>query len=914
MQQFVGVPSCYPQLVELRKSKTAAFKQNKHLKETTKLRYYQVIGSLHMLMLERMVLGDSTGLGKTIIFIAAHTWILDKNPNVKVLVVTNKSATSQWQEEYEKFTNGITVRIIANEYNGLTGYNARKLQYEQFKEHVMIVGYATIRNEYEAIREALGNENYVICYDECFEYHTPIILEDGTTELIGKIVSQKKQIKVLSFNKTTNKVESKKVISFFRTPMTEWLIIKGKRTNSSICSPNHKYITIDGEKHASELKVGDTIYGVDRGYSDTQKQIILGSILGDGGIANYKQFINDKPTGMVLMQSSKKSQYIFFKTQILSEHIERVWKQKEGWNRYPVWYIYTYSNPIMLNYLKSMGIVNTNGKKQITRKVLDSLSPIGIAIWYCDDGSFCNNRMISLNTQCFTKRENKIIIDYFLEKWGIEFKPCVDKCKKNGNLHYIRTGVEGVEKFLRIISPYIPKSMGYKTNLPCGSFWDSYYEKPFWDTYTDEIEICEKKKFSKGTFAKFKYNIEVEDNHNYFAGGVLVSNCVAFKNRKADTHFAASYLSEHAKRVYGLSATIIKNGLEEVYGIYAVIVPGLFGRITKFKDTYCQQKMMRLVIGGKPRMIPKITGYKNLAQFKQVLDPYFLIRRKEEVATELPKLISKKVVLEMYPEQKALYKQALAGIIYEEKVKQEFFEISDKIRQGSATDKDLELFKVRKEKYDKFSTEEGKKRGKLAALTYCQMISNGPSLVNQPGESSKEDEFLRLMKEELLTEKVILYTRFASGIPSLEVVCERNRIAYVKITGSDSDSERQKARHKFQNDPNCNLIFITNAGSASLNLQSAGCIIFYDTPWSYGDLAQTIGRAQRIGSIKDHILLLHLVNKGSIDMRVINKVTDKKDLSDQILGDTAEGALDFTSTEANVVDDLYSGLLEDANK
>jgi SNF2 family DNA or RNA helicase len=192
------------------------------------------------------------------------------------------------------------------------------------------------------------------------------------------------------------------------------------------------------------------------------------------------------------------------------------------------------------------------------------------------------------------------------------------------------------------------------------------------------------------------------------------------------------------------------------------------------------------------------------------------------------------------------------------------------------------------------------------------MISNGPALVNMPGDSSKEEEFLRLMKEELLTEKVILFTRFKSGIPRLEVLCERSGIKYVKITGDQNDKERQSARLTFMNDSTCNLIFITTAGSASLNLQAAGAIIFYDTPWSYGDLVQTIGRAQRIGSIQDHILIIHFVNKGTIDVRVMGKVSDKKELSDQILGDTAAGALDFTSNEDKVLDGLYSDLLKDA--
>lgn len=323
--------------------------------------------------------------------------------------------------------------------------------------------------------------------------------------------------------------------------------------------------------------------------------------------------------------------------------------------------------------------------------------------------------------------------------------------------------------------------------------------------------------------------------------------------------------------------------------------------------------MLKIRVGGKTRMIPKVIGYKNLDKFKQAIDPYFLIRKKEEVAEELPKLISKKIILEMTPEQKDAYRQALLGIVYEEKVKRQYYEVADKVRTLAVPDKKtIELYESLKEKYDKFTTTEGKQRGKLAALTYCQMISNGPQLVNMQGESSKEEEFVRLMTEELLTEKVLLFTRFKSGIPYLEVICEKKGISYAKITGDCSDKERTDARHKFMTDPNCRLLFITTAGAASLNLQAASVIIFYDTPWSFGDLAQVIGRAQRIGSLQEHVLLIHLINKSSIDMRVMNRVSSKKGLSDKIIGDTAVGALDFTQNENSAVNDLFEDLLKDA--
>lgn len=553
-QSFVGIPAIYPKLLELRKSKDAEFKPNRFWNPETPLRYYQVVGALHFMLLERMVLGDATGTGKTPMALAAYAFLLERNPNLKLLVVCMKSALYQWVEETGKFLKGVTARAVLNEYAGLEGYAARKKQYSEFKENILVVHYATILDEYETIRTAMGTD-YILVMDEV--------------------------------------------------------------------------------------------------------------------------------------------------------HVIKNWKTK--------------------------------------------------------------------------------------------------------------------------------------------------------------------------------------------------------------TYFACQFLSQGAQRVYGLSATIIKNGLEEVWGIYSVVVPGLFGRITHFRDKFCQQTMMRLVIAGKPRKIPKTTGYKNLAEFKTMLDPYFLCRKKEDVASELPKLISRKVILEMLPEQKEIYRQALAGILYEDKVKREFFEIADAVRTTAVPDdKMMKKYAELKDKYEKYLTPDGKKRGKLAALTYCQMVSNGPALLKMPGESSKDEEFTRLLTDELAGEKVLVFSRFKSGIPFLEVLCERKHLKYAKITGDQTDRERQEARIEFQTSKDCNILFITTAGSASLNLQAASTIIFIDTPWSYGDLVQTIGRAQRIGSIQDHILLIHMANRGSIDIRVLAKVTGKKELSDEVLGDTAKGALDFVAQEDSVVDALYEDLLKDA--
>jgi SNF2 family DNA or RNA helicase len=69
--------------------------------------------------------------------------------------------------------------------------------------------------------------------------------------------------------------------------------------------------------------------------------------------------------------------------------------------------------------------------------------------------------------------------------------------------------------------------------------------------------------------------------------------------------------------------------------------------------------------------------------------------------------------------------------------------------------------------------------------------------------------------------------------------------------------------------------------------------LFYDTPWSYGDLYQTIGRAQRIGSVYEHLILIHMVCRGTIDEHVIKILEGKKTLIQGVMGDIAEGAIEF---------------------
>ena len=369
---------------------------------------------------------------------------------------------------------------------------------------------------------------------------------------------------------------------------------------------------------------------------------------------------------------------------------------------------------------------------------------------------------------------------------------------------------------------------------------------------------------------------------------VIYDEATAFKNANTKTHQVCSWLSARAGRCYGLTATLLKNNLIEGFAIYQCIVPGLFTTKTGFMNNYCVTKLQP-VAGG--RKIPIIVGYKNLEAFRERIDPVFLGRPKHVVSDELPTLITREVVVELTKAEDAKYSQALTGVI----------------ELGDGEVKDYEEHKA------------------FVALIYCQQVVDSLTLLKfEAGDEidtdifhmeqapvaemgSKEAAMMNLLTEEFDGEKVIVYTRFASLVPRLQELCKKAKIKSVAITGKVKDTYKNPARKKAQDafqDPESDtrVIFITDAGSESINLQAASAMFFFDAPWSWGNYVQLLGRPIRIGSPHQHVVAIHLVAERPANSKTARKTIDhytlamlqkKKNLVDRVLGESAVGALDF---------------------
>jgi len=64
-------------------------------------------------------------------------------------------------------------------------------------------------------------------------------------------------------------------------------------------------------------------------------------------------------------------------------------------------------------------------KKQVPKNIESTLTAVGLAYWYMDDGGIkdVNNRGVFLNTQGFTLADNNILCDVLKSKFSLQCKP-----------------------------------------------------------------------------------------------------------------------------------------------------------------------------------------------------------------------------------------------------------------------------------------------------------------------------------------------------------------------------------------------------------------------------------------------------------------------------------------------------------
>ncbi len=195
------------------------------------------------------------------------------------------------------------------------------------------------------------------------------------------------------------------------------------------------------------------------------KEIILGSVLGDGSLKLHSGYRNAR---FSFRHSITQKEYFYWKADQLSEvSSERnIFKQESGDGSFSSNDKLRFQSLALPELTDLFNLLHNQGRFIISHDWLNQLSELSLAMWWFDDGSIISNgRRGVLCTDGFNMPCNETLAHYLRDKWNVEVKIGV----VNGKRKYYRLyfySVDQLKKFLRIILPYVPvEEMIYKVVL-----------------------------------------------------------------------------------------------------------------------------------------------------------------------------------------------------------------------------------------------------------------------------------------------------------------------------------------------------------------------------------------------------------------------------------------------------------------
>jgi recombination protein RecA len=359
----------------------------------------------------------------------------------------------------------------------------------------------------------------------CFQYSTRVTLADGTQEKIGKIVNQKLGVEVLAVDPETGRTEPKKIVNWFDNgnadEFLQFTVYKpeGNGKAQFAATANHLISTPGGWREAGELVVGDRVLMPLKHYlSEQQRQVVLGGLMGDGAISPKRE--NSNGPGMKSRyrfgHGPNQDDYAQWKADLLEGVPLSISKHSKGG-------LMVETTPMAeLDQLRES--VYVAGKKVFSWDYLKELTPLALAIWYMDDGTFAVRRKdgsagrSDICVQAMDKGSQRRLAATLKETFGLSCK-LIDRSGKA----VIVFDLAGTEALHELISPYVPESMEYKL-LQHHRGKESVEVQPAEEHYelsaVPIIDIHVKPK----TRSMRRFDIEVEGHHNYLVDGVMVHN------------------------------------------------------------------------------------------------------------------------------------------------------------------------------------------------------------------------------------------------------------------------------------------------------------------------------------------------------------------------------------------------------
>ena len=361
----------------------------------------------------------------------------------------------------------------------------------------------------------------------CLAWDTRVMLADGSQEYIGKIVNQRMPVEVLSYDPAVGAVVPKKVTNWFDNGRTDeflrFTVARGGANGRSQFSvtENHLIRTPGGWREAQDIAVGDRVLqAVPHHLSEFQWEVLLGGLMGYSALSPTR---SGHGARLRWGHGSKQVEYGDWKASLFENLGVSRSSNDQGavfWDAQPL--------PELAELREAVYI---GGKKVLNWDYLKRLTPLSLAIWYMDDGSFTvrskglqertrgGSGRAEICVEAIEASSRTRLVEHVGDTWGIR-----SKLMERAGKAVIQFPTAETAKLQALIAPYVHPSMDYKL-LP--RFRGRFAVEPDPGQMRYELipmpvtKIERKPPNGKHTH---RFDIEVDGTHNYFADGVMVHN------------------------------------------------------------------------------------------------------------------------------------------------------------------------------------------------------------------------------------------------------------------------------------------------------------------------------------------------------------------------------------------------------
>jgi len=364
----------------------------------------------------------------------------------------------------------------------------------------------------------------------CFSYNTRVTLADGSQEKIGKIVNQKLDVEVLSYDPVQDAIVPARVTNWFDNgPAERFLQFTVARSGGSgksqfAATENHLIRTPGGWRETGELITGDRVLVSEtHRLSEQQLQIVLGGLMGDGHLAPNRR--GRSGVRFRMGHGAAQVDYLDWKASMLGNIPATRSVRPNG------------SVHLDLTPLPELGELREvvywgDGKKHFTWDYLKALTPLALAVWYQDDASFSirsaglqartegGSGRAEICVEAMSEGTRTRLVEHLRDALGLETRLVLRDARKVAVLQFTTAATRRLHE---VIAPYVHPSMEDKL-LP--AFRGRFAVAPQF------VEPAERPvparildvKVKPPTRSMHRFDIEVAGTHNYFVDHVMVHN------------------------------------------------------------------------------------------------------------------------------------------------------------------------------------------------------------------------------------------------------------------------------------------------------------------------------------------------------------------------------------------------------